>query len=63
MRIVFMGSAELAVSSLQALLENDDITLAGVVSQPDRPAERVSVATGAQYAHPLAVSIDGLAAV
>ncbi len=40
MRIVFMGSAELAVPSLQALLDSRDVELAGVVSQPDRPAGR-----------------------
>ncbi len=40
MRIVFMGSAELAVPSLQALLDNRNVELAGVVSQPDRPAGR-----------------------
>ena len=40
MRIVFMGSAELAVPSLQALLDSRDVELVGVVSQPDRPAGR-----------------------
>ena len=40
MRIVFMGSAELAVPSLQAILENARDEVVGVVSQPDRPAGR-----------------------
>ncbi|MCK4565057.1 MAG: methionyl-tRNA formyltransferase, partial [Verrucomicrobia bacterium] len=40
MRIVFMGSAELAVPSLQAILDSRDVDLVGVVSQPDRPAGR-----------------------
>lgn len=40
MRIVFMGSAELAVPSLKALLEHSVDEVVGVVSQPDRPAGR-----------------------
>jgi len=40
MRIVFMGSAELAVPSLKALLEHSGDEVVGVVSQPDRPAGR-----------------------
>ncbi|MBN2162538.1 MAG: methionyl-tRNA formyltransferase [Pontiellaceae bacterium] len=40
MRIVFMGSAALAVPSLKALLESDCDEIVGVVSQPDRPAGR-----------------------
>ncbi len=40
MRIVFMGSAGLAVPSLKALLENGEDEVVGVVSQPDRPAGR-----------------------
>jgi methionyl-tRNA formyltransferase len=40
MRIIFMGSAELAVSSLDAILKNDCDQVVGVVSQPDRPAGR-----------------------
>lgn len=40
MRIVFMGSAGLAVPSLQAILGNKDDELVGIVSQPDRPAGR-----------------------
>jgi len=40
MRIIFMGSAELAVPSLKALLEHSVDEVVGVVSQPDRPAGR-----------------------
>ncbi len=39
MRIVFMGTPEFAVPSLQALLASDD-EVVGVVSQPDRPKGR-----------------------
>ncbi|MEI6892097.1 MAG: methionyl-tRNA formyltransferase [Pontiella sp.] len=45
MRIIFMGSAELAVPSLQALIHAADVELVGVVSQPDRPAGRKRVLT------------------
>jgi len=40
MRIVFMGSAELAVPSLRALIDCGNDEVVGVVSQPDRPAGR-----------------------
>lgn len=40
MRIVFMGSAELSVPSLEAILETGQDEVVGVVSQPDRPAGR-----------------------
>lgn len=40
MRIVFMGSAELAVPSLSAILNAGKDEVVGVVSQPDRPAGR-----------------------
>jgi len=39
MRIVFMGTPEFAVPSLEALLRTDDHVV-GVVSQPDRPKGR-----------------------
>ncbi|MEQ1679448.1 MAG: methionyl-tRNA formyltransferase [Nitrospira sp.] len=39
MRIVFMGTPEFAVPSLEALLHSDDHVV-GVVSQPDRPKGR-----------------------
>ena len=45
MRIVFMGSAELAVPSLRAVLESEQDEVVGVVSQPDRPAGRKRVLT------------------
>ncbi len=40
MRIVFMGSAELAIPSLAAILEAGNAEVVGVVTQPDRPAGR-----------------------
>ena len=40
MRIVFMGSAELAVPSLKAIVGRARDEVVGVVSQPDRPAGR-----------------------
>jgi len=40
MRVVFMGSAEIACASLQALLDADGIDVVGVVTQPDRPSGR-----------------------
>ena len=40
MRIVFMGSAELAVPPLKAILGAGVDEIVGVVSQPDRPAGR-----------------------
>lgn len=40
MRIVFMGSAELAVPSLKAIVDRARDDVVGVVSQPDRPAGR-----------------------
>lgn len=40
MRIVFMGSAELAVPSLRVLIDCAGYEVVGVVSQPDRPAGR-----------------------
>jgi methionyl-tRNA formyltransferase len=40
MRIVFMGSAELSIPSLKALLESAEHEVVEVVAQPDRPAGR-----------------------
>jgi len=40
MRVVFMGSAEIACSSLDALLSEPSVTVVGVVTQPDRPKGR-----------------------
>ncbi|QBG47089.1 methionyl-tRNA formyltransferase [Verrucomicrobia bacterium S94] len=45
MRIVFMGSAALAVPSLKAILNSGQDEVVGVVSQPDRPAGRKRVLT------------------
>lgn len=45
MRIVFMGSAQLAVASLKAILEAGIDEVVAVVSQPDRPAGRKRVPT------------------
>ncbi len=40
MRIVFMGSAEIACPSLEALRTEPDFDVVGVVTQPDRPKGR-----------------------
>ena len=40
MRVVFMGSAEVSGAMLEALLGAPGVTVAGVVTQPDRPAGR-----------------------
>ncbi|MDF7825139.1 methionyl-tRNA formyltransferase [Pontiellaceae bacterium B12227] len=45
MRVIFMGSAELAIPSLKSLLNSDADEVVGVVSQPDRPAGRKRVLT------------------
>ena len=39
MRVVFMGTPDFAVPCLNALLETN-VTVVGVVSQPDRPKGR-----------------------
>lgn len=39
-RVIFFGTPEFAVSSLQALTGHSDFTVVGVVTQPDRPAGR-----------------------
>jgi methionyl-tRNA formyltransferase len=44
MRIVFMGTPEFAVPSLDALLRSDD-EVVGVVTQPDRPKGRAQTLT------------------
>jgi methionyl-tRNA formyltransferase len=41
-RVVFMGSPEFAIPTLKALLRADDFEVAGVITQPDRPAGRGS---------------------
>ncbi len=39
LRLVFMGTPEFAVPSLQTLLEGEDLVV-GVVTQPDQPSGR-----------------------
>src|SRR5258708_6867879 len=39
-RVVFMGTPDFAVPTLQALLNAQDVNVVGVVTQPDRPAGR-----------------------
>src|SRR5688572_19039926 len=39
-RVVFMGTPDFAVPSLQALIEHPAFEVVGVVTQPDRPAGR-----------------------
>ncbi len=45
MRIVFMGSAPLALPSLQQLVQKTDHEVVGVITQPDRPAGRKRLLT------------------
>lgn len=40
MRVVFMGTPEFAVASLKALIEMEEVEVAGVFTQPDRPVGR-----------------------
>ena len=40
LRIVFMGTAELACASLKALIEEPGFEVLAAVTQPDRPAGR-----------------------
>ncbi|MDR1190927.1 MAG: methionyl-tRNA formyltransferase [Verrucomicrobiales bacterium] len=40
MRIIYIGSGEIGVPALRALLAGGEFTVAGVVTQPDRPAGR-----------------------
>ena len=44
MRLVFMGTPDFAVASLEALLQSDD-SVVGVVTQPDRPKGRGQILT------------------
>lgn len=39
-RVCFLGTPEFAVTSLQALLDDEHFEIVGVVTQPDRPAGR-----------------------
>ncbi len=40
MRIVFMGTPDFAVGSLEALHESGKYDIVGVITQPDRPKGR-----------------------
>ena len=40
MRIIFMGTAEIARTSLRALLSRQDFSVIAVVTQPDKPSGR-----------------------
>lgn len=40
MRTLFIGTGDIGVPALQSLLNHPDIELAGIVTQPDRPAGR-----------------------
>ena len=40
LRIIFMGTAELACASLEALVQQGDFSILTVVTQPDRPKGR-----------------------
>ncbi len=60
MRVVFMGSAEIACVSLQALLEADGIDVVGMVTQPDRPSgrgKRTASCAAYTYAHDQGVEL------
>ncbi|MDX2084171.1 MAG: methionyl-tRNA formyltransferase [Candidatus Melainabacteria bacterium] len=39
-RVIFMGTPAFAVPTLQALLDTPDVTVLGVLTQPDKPAGR-----------------------
>ena len=39
-RVVFLGTPEFAVPSLEALIKDEDFEAVGVITQPDRPAGR-----------------------
>ena len=44
MRLVFMGTPDFAAASLEALLKSDD-SVAGIITQPDRPKGRGQILT------------------
>ncbi len=43
MRVVFIGTGEIGVPTLQFLLQSDEEELVGVVTQPDRPVGRAQL--------------------
>ena len=45
MRIVFMGTPEFAVPSLEALTALEDVKVVGVFTQPDKPQGRKMILT------------------
>lgn len=45
MRVIFMGTPEFAVPSLQTLLQADGLDVVAVVTQPDRPVGRKRILT------------------
>ena len=45
LKVIFLGSGPIAVPILEALYNSELIQLAGVVTQPDRPAGRKRVLT------------------
>ncbi|MBP1156093.1 MULTISPECIES: methionyl-tRNA formyltransferase [unclassified Paenibacillus] len=45
MRVIFMGTPEFAVPSLQILLKHEEVEVVAVVTQPDRPVGRKRVLT------------------
>ena len=51
MRVVFMGSSELSCPSLKALISDDEIDVASVVTQPDRPRGRQLRASAGPVKH------------
>ena len=71
-RVVFMGTPAFAVPSLEGLVEHPEIIVAGVITQPDRPAgrgqqTRISAVKQAALTHELPVfqpeSVNSLAAI
>ena len=40
MRIVFIGSSEIAIQSFEKILNSPNHDIVGVISQPDKPAGR-----------------------
>src|SRR5499433_1514289 len=50
MRVIFMGTPEFAVPSLEALLKSDDQVI-GIITQPDRPKGRGQSLTSSPIKH------------
>ncbi|QQL45310.1 methionyl-tRNA formyltransferase [Sulfuriroseicoccus oceanibius] len=45
MRALFLGTGDIAIPSLQLLIDRDDVEVVGLVTQPDRPVGRKQVLT------------------